>query len=560
MSTYIRKNTGNPDLISIKDFGAAGDDSNDDTSAFQAAIAQVIANTNSSGYSGGKILLPNGVYKITDELVIEAADAGTVNGISFIGEGGHTGEGSTILKFAPSSSKNGLVLKSAQGCRFEGIEFISANNNVDRLLYITSQPSPTFSSFQNTFENCSFRPFTSTTPSDKLISVAGGVLTSFKRCWFSGTDQVIGLGEFALAATTESGGGAGQTIFEQCEIYNDIEVQNAQNTTFINTVFGRKNTLDLVSIYPIASNFTRNDFMTFIGCSQVLNINGDDQTFWTQGAASDGLVALNNRFEGYARVFDFTGTGNALLAGNEYTPPNATAQAGSGTTITLGPGASDEDDFYNGETITITGGTGSGQSDTILDYDGSTKVATVTSFATPPDNTSTYNTTYTEAINIGANAEGINILSDNFESYVDNGNVGVDDNRIGTRLPLVVDEELDSDYTFTATGAFEDIITSNLRLRGGMYRVRYAVSLDSNAAANYTFRVTVDGAAINAVSTFKTVGSGEQAIFTAEALVNINGTTSAVDVKLIGQQSTGTLSDVKQNGTSYTTILQIEEA
>jgi hypothetical protein len=68
-----------------------------------------------------------------------------------------------------------------------------------------------------------------------------------------------------------------------------------------------------------------------------------------------------------------------------------TAQAGGASTITLDAGAIAVDDIYNGATITITGGTGSGQSRVISDYVGSTKVATVsTAWTTQPNSTSTF--------------------------------------------------------------------------------------------------------------------------------------------------------------------------
>lgn len=67
-----------------------------------------------------------------------------------------------------------------------------------------------------------------------------------------------------------------------------------------------------------------------------------------------------------------------------------TAQAGAGSTITLDAGASAVDDFYNGRQIHIISGTGAGQSNTIIDYVGSTKVATVSTWTTNPDNTSVF--------------------------------------------------------------------------------------------------------------------------------------------------------------------------
>lgn len=70
---------------------------------------------------------------------------------------------------------------------------------------------------------------------------------------------------------------------------------------------------------------------------------------------------------------------------------SGTAQAGASTTITLRAGASAVDDAYNGMTVRLTGGTGSGQERRITDYVGATKVATVeTAWGTDPDATTTY--------------------------------------------------------------------------------------------------------------------------------------------------------------------------
>ena len=70
---------------------------------------------------------------------------------------------------------------------------------------------------------------------------------------------------------------------------------------------------------------------------------------------------------------------------------SGTAQAGGSTTITLASTASTSDDAYNSLTVTIDSGTGSGQSKTITNYVGSTRVATVnSSWTTNPNATSVY--------------------------------------------------------------------------------------------------------------------------------------------------------------------------
>jgi hypothetical protein len=91
-----------------------------------------------------------------------------------------------------------------------------------------------------------------------------------------------------------------------------------------------------------------------------------------------------------------------------------TAQAGASGTITLAAGASAVNDFYTGMTISLTGGTGNGQSREIISYNGSTKVATLaTTWTTPPDATSDYS--------IGKNV-----------MYTPNSNFGTDANTAGT--------------------------------------------------------------------------------------------------------------------------------
>lgn len=84
-------------------------------------------------------------------------------------------------------------------------------------------------------------------------------------------------------------------------------------------------------------------------------------------------------------------TGTKTVALSPYAATTSgTAQAGSGTSITLDAStASAVNDTYNNHIITITGGTGVGQTATITDYVGSTKVASAT-FSTNPDSTSVY--------------------------------------------------------------------------------------------------------------------------------------------------------------------------
>ena len=73
---------------------------------------------------------------------------------------------------------------------------------------------------------------------------------------------------------------------------------------------------------------------------------------------------------------------------------NGTAQAGAAGTITLSISASSVDDYYNGFEIFILSGTGLGQHRTVIDYNGTTKIALVSpNWTVNPNATSVYRVT-----------------------------------------------------------------------------------------------------------------------------------------------------------------------
>lgn len=80
----------------------------------------------------------------------------------------------------------------------------------------------------------------------------------------------------------------------------------------------------------------------------------------------------------------------------KYNPPSlhtGTVALSTSTTITLSSSADPRDDYYNNTRIMITEGTGVGQIRTISDYDGETKIATISeAWTTNPSVTSIYST------------------------------------------------------------------------------------------------------------------------------------------------------------------------
>jgi hypothetical protein len=88
---------------------------------------------------------------------------------------------------------------------------------------------------------------------------------------------------------------------------------------------------------------------------------------------------------------DATSTFDVIASSTAINADEGVAQAGTVNTITLASTASDDDDVYNDALLTIASGTGSGQTVIVSDYDGTTKIATVSpNFTSVPDTTSVY--------------------------------------------------------------------------------------------------------------------------------------------------------------------------
>jgi hypothetical protein len=136
-----------------------------------------------------------------------------------------------------------------------------------------------------------------------------------------------------------------------------------------------------------------------LGASVLLSSGtGTGQISLSSGLVTAGTVSDKTGYRlsatGVDDIWDEASSGH-VAAGSfgaaMYTIRSNTAQAGASTTITLDASASASDDFYNNQRIYIVGGTGAGQSNTITDYNGTTKVATVQdSWVTNPSSDSVF--------------------------------------------------------------------------------------------------------------------------------------------------------------------------
>jgi hypothetical protein len=154
-----------------------------------------------------------------------------------------------------------------------------------------------------------------------------------------------------------------------------------------------------VNVLPGLDTVTYGDGDLYI--SGNLSANGTLTSLSTTDTTiTDGIVAVNYEPGVAGRDGGLWIGRNSADITSDSPAESGTAQGdgGGSNTIQLALAANASDDYYNGWHVSITGGTGAGQSQQITDYAGASKIATVAAdWATLPDNTSVYDLFNTSA-------------------------------------------------------------------------------------------------------------------------------------------------------------------
>lgn len=178
-----------------------------------------------------------------------------------------------------------------------------------------------------------------------------------------------------------------------------------------------------LDITPLEGSSVKREFnRPYFGSSGVIRVeNFASLTFDTEIAGS-GTAATPPEWGTLLKAANFSETITAA-------PITGTAQIGGSTTsIKLAAAASAVDDFYVGMTISLTGGTGNGQVGEIIDYNGTTKIATLAkAWVVAADATSQYS--------IGANV--LYMPNSNFGTSVGNTSATIFFNVDGVRHVLL---------------------------------------------------------------------------------------------------------------------------
>lgn len=331
--------------VSVRQFGAKGDFSTNDYAAIQAAIDALQARqTADTSLSSKGLYFPPGFYVVLSSLNFTDASGATLGSdwrIRGDGQG-------TVIAVTNSFVGDSVVdlYRSGQILRGNKIEniYVFADTGVSPAKYGIDMRQNTDFVLENVRVGRTFSDY-----GIHLNNSYNGVL--------NGVHITPDTGEDFSAAT--DGWGAGLYLGNQC---NALSINGCNFSG--GTVDDFHAAVIQGTIYGVAFSGT-----SFQACA----INGS------------GIYFTNTV------VHDITLAG-CYFEGNDKTAiqTTGTAQAGAATTITLAAGESATDDLFNGATIDITGGTGAGQRNVITDYVGSTKVATVSTWGTNPDATSTY--------------------------------------------------------------------------------------------------------------------------------------------------------------------------
>jgi hypothetical protein len=164
---------------------------------------------------------------------------------------------------------------------------------------------------------------------------------------------------------------------------------------------------DDMEIRPLdGGTVTRNVIRPFRGSYESLIANTMVGITFSVELAGSGTAGTAVRYADVLRACSLSQTITA-------SPVTGTAQAGGAGSITLDAGESAVDDFFCGQIISLTGGTGSGESGLIVGYDGTTKVATVNAISAgfTPDATSTYSIAENEAFKPISVTDGVSDTS-----------------------------------------------------------------------------------------------------------------------------------------------------
>lgn len=177
--------TSSTSLVRVKDYGALGDNSHDDTTAIQTAINVIKANVGAvSGNVGGQeLFFDPGFYKVTSTL-----DFTGLAEVRILGYGGRSGWRSpgvnpaVAINYTAGGSSTVVNMAGSQGCVWDGVS-IWANGGTYTGVLLSLDTLAASDIYGHRIQNCQLRAVTGT--SAVLLSMAGNIEVSCDNVTFS---------------------------------------------------------------------------------------------------------------------------------------------------------------------------------------------------------------------------------------------------------------------------------------------------------------------------------------------------------------------------------------
>lgn len=333
---------------SVKDYGALGNNSNDDTSAIQAAIDAMPAD-------GGVLYFPTGSWKCSGSISIEGR-----RNIIFQGTGGRSAGAQTgsLLYTNMTGSGRFINVRSSSGVQFRDLEIGYTSGSYTGTLIDASLTSSDTNHL--TFSNCLIAGLA--VSSALLIDLDKAIFVSFEDCSFAGADIAIrgaaGSSSFSnrvsfsgcnfgVVATVAVRNPSGAWSFTGCSW--DMSSVTAKGMDHDSGVLCQGllvqgcwtgDTTGGGTVFKVAGHgiaFIGN----YIGCSGGTGINAD--------AAVSGFLVQANRFDSCTNAVTMSASNDGtMIFGNSYV--GVTNKLGGAGTGSLGSGA-----IYNDGSGSATG-------------------------------------------------------------------------------------------------------------------------------------------------------------------------------------------------------------
>jgi hypothetical protein len=495
------------EIVSLKDFGAIGDFTTDDTTAITNWLAALADGNNKRG------IVPPGRYKHTTPITWS-----NYRNLIIDGSGGNFGDATQIgatFEFVGDPVAHvtgGVFFTSVINVVCKGIGFVNRSTGIDYHVVVGANDSPALSSHLVLFDHCAFGCGGGIAVNEAGVLVANAKFVKFRggtSDYRSERDFRFGLDAAASSGTLMTGTAMNCAI-EDMLVFGDIDQRNCENLKVSLSNFDNR------TIFPGAASLTVSGDERAVGTSVLGNEFSQDRSTDT-----DTRPAIDTG--NYAGTVNLAPAGGWEIAGNIFRDRAININIARGG-VRVGPNVHQMRNRINaGIAVGIN---------------------------------------IESSVSAGA---AIEISPANDFSMADANNlIPIVDNRTTLADQVVFSAELAADTGLAAAGSYQTVVTGNTirPLRGGKYRLTYHTDILSSSAGGGGYRIEVLIAGVEyGLRSRTTIDNSEQGSMSASRIIKLAGTAGTVTITLrIFQETAAALAAIRgASGSHGITYVQLEE-